>query len=267
MQIAQRERKGFALPFVLFLLVAATLTIGASLERESTQRLAVERALLAYRRHHEAFGVRAIVQKWLGRMGSNRRLMNLAENAKGAPVFRFEMPGGTKIAVYLSDGQGLALEDIASLLGPQFDLYASILQRIPYERVDLVRTVGPAEISIRSAPREIFEALVEDPARASRFATAALAARRRDQLTPSELSRLLRRFADMGDQAEQVAALFTANPSLWRINVVAKDEAGERQFDSFVEIVDGDPFVRRWIEVLPGASQRESTNTGKPDRP
>lgn len=249
--------RGFALPFVLALLLIASLMIGAAMQREATQRLAVERALLQYRRHHETFGVRAVVQKWLGRMGSSRRLESLIDAAAGGPVFHFELPGGTQIDVYAADGQGSMLENIDSIVSGDFDLYADILSRVPPERLDLVRTVGPLQISIRSAPREILEALVPSKDRRARFAQAAQAQQRRDQLSPQELAQLLRRYGDVGDDADRIAALFTVNPTLWRLRVEADDGAGLRLFDGYVEIVDGDPLLRRWMELPSGADAEE----------
>ncbi|RMD63420.1 MAG: hypothetical protein D6824_05325, partial [Planctomycetota bacterium] len=131
-----RHRRGFALAFVLLLILVVSLTVGAALSRASTQRLAVQRALLAYQRHHEAFSVRAVVERWLARDASNRRLMLYAQSSDGQPVFRFEMPAtGTRIAVRVADGQGAALEDIDALVGPLFDAYADLLSRIPLDRL------------------------------------------------------------------------------------------------------------------------------------
>lgn len=246
------ERRGFALAFVLLLLLVASLTVGAALSRASTQRLAVQRALLAYQRHHEAFSVRAVVERWLARDASNRRLMAYAQSSSGQPVFRFEMPStGTRIALRVADGQGAALEDIDALVGPLFDAYAALLSRIPLERVDLVRTVGEPQISLASAPREIFEALLPDPVRSRRLAAEALRLRRRDELTPTKLAELISRHGGPDVQAQQLAQLFTSNPTLWRLTIDAQDAVGQRRFEAYVEIVDSQPTIRRWLELPP----------------
>lgn len=98
---------------------------------------------------------------------------------------------------------------------------------------DLRRMYGPSEISIKTAPREVLEALasaVTDPKRAKDVADALI--RKRDDQTGTrdlpvdEVTRILREIGLDDDELHEINAMIVYTPTLYRVTAEIKGSGG-----------------------------------------
>jgi len=244
-------RRGFAMPVVMALLVVASLFITVAFQRQSQQSLMVQRQLAEYRRHHEMFGVRAITHLWLEEnFGSLHELATRPDEVDFA--YGFVLPTGAVIRIFVRDGQGAIHVDPVELDDARREMNEEILRRLPEGRPELVRRVGPAQISVNAAPREVLMAMVEEED-ADAFAERVLSARRRSDIDRTEFERILRLRGGVDDAERNVLLnLVTFSPGLWRLDIHVTDDQGERIFHMLTDRPrQGRIAVHEWYEGRP----------------
>ncbi|TVQ33139.1 MAG: hypothetical protein EA376_03535 [Phycisphaeraceae bacterium] len=256
-------RRGFALPVVMALLVIASLFITVAFQRQSQQSMMVQRQLVEYRRHHEMFGVRAITTLWLEDNFS--QLHELATRPDEVDfAYGFVLPTGAVIRIFVRDGQGTVPIDASGLDEAGAEMLAQILDRLPPERPDLVRRVGPHQISVNAAPREALMAMVEEED-ANSFAERVLSARRGGDIDRAEFERILRLRGGV-DDAERNALinLVTFTPGLWRLDIHVTDDQGERVFHMLTERPRQRSIaIHEWYEGRPPTDDDVLTEQGR----
>lgn len=246
-----RSRRGFTLPVVLVMAMIVALFLGAAYSRQSVQRLTVARQLAEYRRHHEMFGVRAIVRRWLS--GTFDRLPQIVAESEGRRgledfAYGFVLPSGATVRVYVSDGQGAVGTSQDGLPESMRAAHTDLLDRLPPDVPGLRRTIGPAQTSINAAPRAVLETLVPDDG--PRFADRIIAARERKPLDREQVDRALDIAGVIPDDKVKVMGLIAFQPSLWRLDVLMADEQGERVFRMLTDRPGGQQLrVHEWVEV------------------
>lgn len=236
-----RSRHGFVFLVVLMMLVISGIVIAAALNRSGMQSLVVEDQLDSYTRYHELQGVRSIADVWLLRHDTEF----LKRNANtGLPVTT-ELIDETVYRIYVQDGQGTVLSNLLNLTGsvPQTWL-VEMLGRLPPDRPDLTRAVGPWQVSLRAAPDEVIEAMAAgDPA----VALALRSARDEEVANVSDLLAALDREQAPGLTAQAIARNLTFDPTLWRIDVEAdRPPAPLRRYVLLVERVRNVPRTLEW---------------------
>lgn len=243
------------LPVVILLSFVSTIAIASALRVQGQQSLLVQRRILEYRRHHDMLGAQAIIRFWLSRESA----ASLAQKSSEAePAHRFSLPTGARIAVYVTDGQGLAHVSIGELPEPKKSLLEIVAWKLRH-RPDVTRGVGPEDISINSAPRPVLEAMVETGAS---FAEAVIAERERAPLTRDSLQELLTEVGIEGEEAADVMRMVTFNSSLWALRVEMEDEDGVRRFMGFAEArANEEPLIYQWRELR----RRADLEGGEPD--
>lgn len=241
-------RRAFVMPMVLLLSFMGTLAVAIALQRASVQRLMVQRQVTEYRRHHDMLGAQAVIRYWLSQFkGRNDALSSLARSEGAA--HEFEMPGGVRIQVYIRDGQGLAKADLSGINAPKKEWFEWVLYRLPTESPGLVRRIGPAEISVNSAPKPVLAALVDD---GDDFADAVVAARADRPLDAERLRQILDQTVASQESIAEAQRLVTFTPTLWTIEVLATDRVNpddQRRFAGVVEMGDSQPRIYEWREV------------------
>ncbi len=249
--------RGFVLPMVILTALVASLVVGVAMQRHAAQELLARRQVEEYRRHHDMLGAQAIIRFWLSRK-QNNELADMAQQKR--PAHRFALPGGLRITMWLEDGQGLAKADLTDVFPQEKrDWFGAVLARLPVGRGDLVRRVGPPEISVNSAPREVLAALRADDAS---FAELVIGERDRARLTQSTMSQLLERSGFTATEIGEVARVVTYDTTLWRLRVEAEeDDRSIRTFTALVETRAGVmgvnmPALHEWREETP--SERAS---------
>lgn len=223
----RRADRGFVMLAVLMLTVIAVLAVGAMLTRLSVQTAVVERRIDDYRAHHDMLSVKAVVERWM-------QSANLSTNREDflAPAFgamRTELPGGRLLTVRLVDGQGTAPTTLAEAQTPEARArLEDVLARLPADRPDLVRRIGPPRISLRAAPDEVVRAIAAGEPALEQFLREL-----RDQRVANVSNFAVQAANRLGLQPEETAEILQIldfQPTLYRIDAAVADEQGLRSY-------------------------------------
>lgn len=250
LRIPKRFRRGFALPLVILLMLISSMTIVVIMQRQTAQTRLVETMITDYQTHHAAFGVRAIVRKWL----ATQRGQDLAEytNENGDVSYRFILPNDVFVSIWVLDGQGIPVLTPTDIGPANVAYYREIVGRLRSASAISLRSNGPSFISIAAAPRAVLEALVEDEDQGRRLADRIITARERKTLDRQELMNQLRRAGLEDDEIARVITITTFDPVLWRINIMSEDRTHNQQrfFVMQTQIIASAPSVRSWEELV-----------------
>ncbi len=261
--LAAAGRRAFILPVVLALILISTLFLTASFQRQSMETRIVTRQLAEYRRHHEAFSVRAIVRQW-----AESNFDELAEMAKpdrrgkDEMDYGFVLPSDARIRVFVRDGQGEAHVMPKGMVDRTMEVYNAMLERLPSNRPDIRRRVGPAHISVMAAPKEVLEALL--PEDGKKFAERVIDSRDGSFFDREALEQILRARGLSDEERNEILTILTFDPSVWRLDVLVEDDHGQRQFRMVIDRVVGQLNIREWFELPPPAD--EGDGSGSPIR-
>lgn len=230
-QLRPRSRRAFALPLVVLLTLVASLSLVLLLERRAVAHRTVQRQVQAYSGHHRAAGIQETITQWL----ATTRVRGRESLSDTGQAYRLVLPGGEEIRVAMADGQGAALIDETNLTAERRTIVRRMrehLERLPPELTYLAtRAVGPPEISIRTAPAIVIDALVAavvDPDRQVRAVEAILSRRNAGLLTREELPRAL---ADVGvtdEERDLMLAMLVESPTIWQVVAEIVGPRGER---------------------------------------
>lgn len=239
-----QRNSGFIFVIVLIFLVTSTIITAAALRRAGMQALIAEDQFNSYLRHHELQGVRSIADVWLLRNDAG----DLEKNANtGEPVTR-QLVEDTIYRIYVQDGQGTVLNNLVGISGsvPQTWL-VEMLSRLPPDRPDLTRAVGPWQLSIRSAPDEVLEAMSGgDPA-------LAIALRKARDEGVTDANALINMLQEAGADvlaAQAIARNISYKPSLWRIDIeVERPPEPVRRYVLLVEKARNLPRTLEWRAI------------------
>ncbi len=235
------------MPLMLLVLLSVSLIVTVALQRQASQTRQTERQINEYKRRHDMYGVRAVVLKWLREL-SRSELAEMADDASKAHVF--ELPSGTKAIARVFGGQGLPLRtsgQVENELKPQ---YFAMLARLR-GRPDLTRSVGPWQVSMNAAPREVLEAMTED--NGPTFADEVLRLRRRSEgVDRAEFSRVVSTLTMEPEDRLFITRAAVFDSTLWKVVVETEDWAGTRRYDLLLERAAAETVVHEWIEYSEG---------------
>ncbi len=223
------------MPLVLMLALVSGILLAAAYERQATQRRVVQRQLFEYRRHHEVFGIRAILAKWKQPLdlAALEELATLEGSREEELAMGFNLPSGARVRVYVRDGQGAALATPESLPPEVEEAYEGMLDRLPQEAGNR-RVHGPWQISVNSAPRAVLEAL--SPREGEELADRILRERRRrGEMVRGEMEPLVRLSITREVEREAILQILTTNPTIWMLDIRVFDEQGERRFGMLLQ--------------------------------
>jgi hypothetical protein len=214
---------GFALPMVILLAMVVGVMAAVMLERQSAQRLAVARQVSSYRSHHLGRGVREIISAWLVSI-TGQPVENML--GPGGLVVTITTPDRQTIRVWMEDGQGSALTELAGLSGDDLATARALrdyLEGLDRGRIDpkWVRSVGPAAISAKSAPEDVVRGLAmvvaEMKVKATSFTRSIRDAREDGQITDAEIGMAAEQASFSPEQKTRMLRLLTAKPDLWLV--------------------------------------------------
>lgn len=237
----KRHPRGYVFLIVLIFLVISSIITAAALRRAGMQAMIAEDQFQSYLRHHELQGVRAIADVWLLRNDA----ADLEKNANtGEPVTK-QLVEDTLYRIYIQDGQGTVLNNLVGITGsvPQTWLI-EMLSRLPPDRPDLTRAVGPWQLSLRTAPDEVLEAMSGgDPA-------LAIALRNARDEGVNDAAKLIEALQEAGADvlaAQAIARNVTFKPTLWRIDIEVEGPTGPvRRYVLLVEKARNLPRTLEW---------------------
>ena len=262
-----RVRRGFALPLVILLLLISGMTIVVIMQRQTAQSQLVEEMIGDYQSHHAAFGVRAIVRKWLNQK-TGRELAEFADEEDVS--YRFILPSDMYVSIWIRDGQGMPVVSPLDIGPTNLNYYTEINRRVQQRTRTPLRSKGPALISVGTAPRVVLAALVEDEEQGQRLAQRLIDARERRPLDRDELMTQLRRAGLADDEIARIISIVTFDPVLWRVNVLGDDRKNntQRYFLMQANVIGGAVSVTSWEEIIgDGISNPFDEIDGNSNRP
>ena len=231
------------MPLMLLVLLAVSLIMTVALQRQAAQSRVVQRQINEYVRRHDAYGVRATVMHWLKNL-SRQDLVALASTPGASHLF--ELPSGARAIARVSDGQGLPLRNITAVDDELKSLYQAMLARLA-SRPDLTRGVGPWQISIPGAPREVLEAMISE--NGPELAREVQRMRRGDgEVDRAEYSRVVSTMSMEGDERRFVTRVTAFDSVLWKVVVETEDWAGRRRYDMLIERGPAQTTLHEWDE-------------------
>jgi len=237
------DRRAFALPLMLVVLLSVSLIVTVAMQRHAAQVRVVERQINEYKRRHDMYGVRATVLHWVKNI-SRGELQDMA--GKPSAVHVFELPSGATATARVIDAQGLPVRGATDVDNDIKEFYRATLARL-YSRPDLTRGVGPWQINVASAPREVLEALPSDNGPA--FAEEILALRRGGETVDrAAFSEVVSNMPLDGEDRRFLTRVAAFDSSLWKIIVDTEDWAGRRRYDMLLLRTPSETTVHEWFE-------------------
>jgi hypothetical protein len=269
------NRRAFALPLVLTFVIIGTLILAMVLERFSGQRATIQRQLDTYQDHHVARGLREAVDAWLGAAatetpansspiasGSTPPTPKTIEDYLGQDNHAFDLTlagSSTRpVSIYLFEAQGKLLADFTGLSPTELQLAAGAVAMLPdvvtgRDPKAFLRKEGPLQVSVRSAPQEVLEAIgrsVLGQNKGSDLAQEILRARQLGVIDTTKLNEVYQKVGVAPEDMTRLQSLLSASPWLWL--VVAEMEGS-----------DGDLVRYQGLTTVRGAaraSNRQSNN-------
>ncbi len=243
-------RRGFTMLLVIGLMAMAATVIAFNLRRLTFRAGAVQRQLEQYNLHHEIQGVRDIVMLWLSNPAVRTELTEHAGSDE--PAHTVTMADGLSVRVYVRDGQGTLLANLANTKDiAQQELMINALSRLPEDRPDLVRRSGPLTMSFFAMPPEVIEAFVPD----SDLAQVLKILQTDPEVTRANINTKINELGGSIEQFNQIRNYLTFTPEVWGLDIVAFDpnaaEAEDlyRLYTVLAQVQGPLPVIYEWRPV------------------
>lgn len=224
--------RGFVMPMVLLALVVVGLGVGVAMTRFAAETKVVARQLRAYHEHHAGMGLQEAIGAWMKQQ--NGRDISDAIDPLTGHAMDIELADGSVVSVFLRDGQGAALADLTALPGAQVQEAGVILGNLvasvrPEELARLTRSVGPAPVSIRTAPEPVVRAVAGAIAgdNADALANELLRIRARaGEVTRQDITAAVSAAGLNNKQRTDALRLFATDVELWAVIVELRGGRG-----------------------------------------
>ena len=246
---SEPSARGFVLLTVMVLIFVATLMVGWGLKRATMQSRIADIRIEDYRLHHERLGLIALGERWM-RQESPESLIK--ESQGSAASYVATLPDDTEISIHVEDGQDLLLSrvELSDPVVKQFLLDA--LTRIPPGESSLIRSVGPAPVSLRDADDMVLEAIAGDDDKALGFMKKC----RDDPPDDDNKLKLEINRADFEDvMTNRLTQLLTVKPTLWRLLADVRDEHGSRRYEILIEFQGNQPKTHS-CRIIPTTDEK-----------
>lgn len=215
----------------MLLILVASLTVALLMERHGISYRAIARNIGNYKNHHRGSGVKECVLRWLDT--ARGRLDQVLEDDGHA--FDLVVANEGVIEVYFHDAQGSVLTDTSALTGRRREIVEDmkfLIEQVPPDLrpEDIYRPVGPAEISLDTAPemaiRALCLAVVSVPERAEEAALAIIRRRDAGRSTPGDIAAVLNQLPIEERERREIASMLVSVPSLYKVQADTRDTSG-----------------------------------------
>ncbi|MEO0513378.1 MAG: hypothetical protein AAF108_10865 [Planctomycetota bacterium] len=179
-------KRGYTLPLVLLVALAATVLVGTMFQRHAQSRLASVRQVRSYQDYHTKYGAQAVLRAWYSAFSD---LTDEQYASMGRLIGRVDLSGGATMDIELTPQQGLLL------VGPAAGVDEKLLQAARLLGVrdgfahPKTRAYGPKQVDAVSADPAVLIALAEawsgEREAAEGFAREVVDLRERDELKDS----------------------------------------------------------------------------------
>lgn len=228
------NRRAFALPMVIALVVVVGVTTAMMLERQTAQRGIAQRQLNWYQEHHARLGLQEAIDAWLRSLPVGADLGALLP--PDGHFLDLELRDGTDATVTFTERQNAVLTDLAAVEDASYDDAAAVLSAVAstFGEVgppDGLRTVGPAAMSVHTASTDLIEtaaaAITADVDSAQRFAQSIDRDRQSNggRCSPSALGLAMGEAGVDADMRARLGRMFTVRPSLFYATVELRDSS------------------------------------------
>lgn len=242
--------RGFAMLLVIGVMAIATTVIAFNIRRLTFRAGSIQRQIQQYHLHHEIQGVRDIVTLWLSNPAVRTELAGHAGSDE--PAHTVTMADGLTVRVYVRDGQGTLLANLANTTDfAQREQMITALSRMPENRPELIRRSGPMEMSFFAMPHEVIDAISPEESLA-----AALKRLQADpEVTRANLSAKISELGGSMAAFQQIRPLITFTPEVWALDVVAFDpnaieaEDEYRLYTVLAQVKGPLPVIYEWRPV------------------
>lgn len=222
------SRRAYVLVVVVMLTIVVGMMTAVGLNRQGAQTLEVGRQLEAYQQHHAARGIQEAIGVWLRTVNARNLSDALGENGHALDI---TLDGGVTLQVFLHDGQGSALADLAGVVQNDRDRAGATLINLQELVGDdlfeqYVREGGPSAVSLNSAPVPVLRAVLLSTlpdALASELTDAIMDMRANGtRLTRNDLTEALTAVGATGEERAAVTTSLTEQPEVWWVTVVSR---------------------------------------------
>lgn len=231
----RHPRRGFALLLVLLLSISAGMILALMMDDLARVRRRAQGDVLAYRLHHAQAGLRDMLEVAIRLRGINLLEVRGEQTAK----LTLRTAAGEEATFELSDGQGQLLWDQTESGGPVMLRAASLLfQELGERAAPLLRSRGPARISLNAADRAVLRAvmLALDPeSRADQFADRALELRAAKPIIDGQYIGLIGEAGLKPELAAYAGKLFTLDVNLFRVAIEVRSPGGVVRYRALLQ--------------------------------
>lgn len=217
--LARRRGRGYALLMVLLLSVCSGLILAVMMDDQARVRRQGQAEVRAYLVHHAQAGLRDLLE-----LAVRLRGLPLAEIRGDKPaVLTLRTQTGEQARFELRDGQGGVLWDATQSGGPVLTRAAAILfEELGPGAERLLRSRGPARISINAADRAVLRAvmLALDPeAKADAFADRVIELRQAKPLIEGQITPMVALAELKPAVAAYAVKLFTTDVVVFDVSI------------------------------------------------
>ncbi|MFG0283324.1 MAG: hypothetical protein ACF8R7_02785 [Phycisphaerales bacterium JB039] len=219
------RRRGYALVLVTLLTMVSSMAVAVILQRHAAVRRSVVRQVEQTRQRHIERGLREVISGWLRTVRGDSVADRLGPDGHALDIL---LPEGRTVSIAMRDAQGAVLAGFDALPQEELEqalaLYEGFASRVgPTDLERMTRLVGPARISVATAPPEAVEAAVEaalGPQRAAEIAAEIREAVAEGPVTDSSLRNQTLQSAGVAPaDRTAVLRLLTAEPELWELDI------------------------------------------------
>ncbi len=243
--------RGFIFLLVLMVMVVGVIVIGVALGRSATQSALAQSRYDEYKRHHEVFGIRDIVLEWVQRPGIREKMLDYSRQR--LPAYDIVLPSGDTISLSVRDGQGTVKTALTGAMNAESNFYFhDIVARLPPDRPDLERRVGPMTISLFGAPDEVLRAVGENNDQLTQLL---IAMRDEPSMDAAKFTNALQA-TGFADKTSVLSQVLTFAPSLYEIRARVNDSKAVRRYRLLVQMDGNMPSIKH-TTIVPGDGTAE----------
>lgn len=254
-------RPGFALAYVLLLVVVASVMIAAGLMRTGAQARVTQRRVDGYHEYHELMSIVDTIDFWATAVKNPSDVIDMARNGGERATIRLR--DDLRLQLRISDAQGTVLARLdRSPDQERTDWLLRTLELLGPENIDrYTRKAGSFQISFNAAEEPVLAAVADGN---GELFNALLTAHAQRPETSHDFEKLLQ---NQGVDVETTRALsqrfFTFSPSVLRIDAVLYSPfvEEERYYTILMELRGGEAYFYEWKKLKSIPSGRRGSTT------
>lgn len=226
------SRHAFALPAVVLMSLLGGMVVAIMLERLRDQNIVVQRQVEGYMEDHFGKGIREVIDTWVSSEANEISENNLDPDGRALDA---KVGRDLIVRVYLQDAQGTLLRSGEGFAGMDARAIRQAIADIAASGDgSLLRSVGPAQISIKSVAAPALRAILlalDSKADAQSAANWLEETRAERALADRDFEELGSRAGLDQEKTDMLKRIFVLAPVLWRVDAEVLDARPGRPND------------------------------------